>query len=27
MNAGWSTWEQGMSDQVRDVTFEAPTGI
>jgi hypothetical protein len=27
MNAGWSTWEQGMSDQVRDVTFEAPTWI
>ena len=27
MNAGWSTWEQGMSDQVRDVTLEAPTGI
>jgi hypothetical protein len=27
MNSGWSTWEQGMSDQVRDVTFEAPTGI
>jgi hypothetical protein len=27
MNAGWSTWEQGMSDQYRDVTMEAPTGI
>jgi hypothetical protein len=27
MNSGWSTWEQGMSDHVRDVTFEAPTGI
>jgi hypothetical protein len=27
MNSGWSTWEQGMSDQVRDVTFVAPTGI
>jgi len=27
MNAGWSTWEQGMSDQARDVTMEAPTGI
>ncbi|MDR2214781.1 MAG: hypothetical protein LBE59_02945 [Nevskiaceae bacterium] len=27
MNSGWSTWEQGMSDQARDVTFEAPTGI
>jgi hypothetical protein len=27
MNSGWSTWEQGMSDQVRDVTYEAPTGI
>jgi hypothetical protein len=27
MNAGWSTWEQGMSDQVRDVTMESPTGI
>jgi hypothetical protein len=27
MNSGWSTWEQGMSDQVRDVTMEAPTGI
>jgi len=27
MNSGWSTWEQGMSDQVRDVTFEAPTWI
>lgn len=27
MNSGWSTWEQGMSDQVRDVTFEAPTGL
>ncbi len=26
MNSGWSTWEQGMSDHVRDVTFEAPTG-
>jgi hypothetical protein len=24
MNSGWSTWEQGMSDQYRDVTFEAP---
>lgn len=22
MNSGWSTWEQGMSDQVRDVTME-----
>ncbi len=27
MNAGWSTWEQGMSDQVRDVTMEAPAGL
>jgi hypothetical protein len=27
MNAGWSTWEQGMSDQYRDVTMEAPTWI
>jgi hypothetical protein len=27
MNSGWSTWEQGMSDQVRDVTMEAPAGI
>ncbi|HWL63012.1 MAG TPA: hypothetical protein VNQ32_09455 [Steroidobacteraceae bacterium] len=27
MNAGWSTWEQGMSDQVRDETFLAPAGI
>jgi hypothetical protein len=27
MNAGWSTWEQGMSDQYRDATLEAPTGI
>jgi hypothetical protein len=27
MNSGWSTWEQGMSDHVRDVTFEAPAGI
>jgi hypothetical protein len=27
MNSGWSTWEQGMSDQARDVTMEAPTGI
>lgn len=27
MNSGWSTWEQGMSDQVRDETFLAPTGI
>jgi hypothetical protein len=27
MNAGWSTWEQGMSDQARDVTMEAPAGI
>jgi hypothetical protein len=27
MNSGWSTWEQGMSDQARDVTFEAPSGI
>ncbi len=27
MNSGWSTWEQGMSDQYRDVTFEAPAGI
>jgi hypothetical protein len=27
MNSGWSTWEQGMSDQVRDVTMEAPTWI
>jgi hypothetical protein len=26
-NAGWSTWEQGMSDQYRDVTMEAPTWI
>jgi hypothetical protein len=22
MNSGWSTWEQGMSDQARDVTME-----
>jgi hypothetical protein len=22
MNSGWSTWEQGMSDQVRDVSME-----
>ncbi|MGA0806739.1 MAG: hypothetical protein ACO3PV_09540 [Pseudohongiellaceae bacterium] len=22
MNSGWSTWEQGMSDQVRDVTMD-----
>jgi hypothetical protein len=27
MNSGWSTWEQGMSDRPRDVTFEAPAGI
>jgi hypothetical protein len=27
MNSGWSTWEQGMSDQYRDETFLAPTGI
>jgi hypothetical protein len=27
MNAGWSTWEQGMSDQARDVTMETPTWI
>ncbi len=27
MNAGWSTWEQGMSDQARDVTSETPAGI
>jgi hypothetical protein len=27
MNAGWSTWEQGMSDQYRDVTMETPTWI
>jgi len=27
MNSGWSTWEQGMSDHPRDVTFEAPTWI
>ena len=27
MNSGWSTWEQGMSDQVRDVTMEAPAGL
>ncbi len=27
MNSGWSTWEQGMSDHVRDVTMEAPAGI
>lgn len=27
MNAGWSTWEQGMSDQARDVTMEVPTWI
>jgi hypothetical protein len=27
LNSGWSTWEQGMSDHARDVTFEAPTGI
>jgi hypothetical protein len=27
MNSGWSTWEQGMSDVVRDVTFEVPAGL
>ena len=27
MNAGWSTWEQGMSDIARDVTFEVPAGL
>lgn len=27
MNAGWSTWEQGMSDQYRDVTMETPAWI
>ncbi len=27
MNSGWSTWEQGMSDQARDVTLETPAGI
>ena len=27
MNAGWSTWEQGMSDQYRDVTMEVPAWI
>ena len=27
MNSGWSTWEQGMSDHWRDVTFEAPAGL
>ena len=27
MNSGWSTWEQGMSDHYRDVTFEAPAGL
>ncbi|MCW2413061.1 MULTISPECIES: hypothetical protein [unclassified Sphingobium] len=27
LNSGWSTWEQGMSDHARDVTFEVPTGI
>ncbi len=27
MNAGWSTWEQGMSDQARDVTMEKPAWI
>jgi hypothetical protein len=27
LNSGWSTWEQGMSDHARDVTFETPTGI
>jgi hypothetical protein len=27
MNAGWSTWEQGMSDQARDVSMEKPTWI
>jgi hypothetical protein len=27
MNSGWSTWEQGMSDQMRDVSYEAPTWI
>jgi hypothetical protein len=27
MNSGWSTWEQGMSDQYRDVSFEAPAGL
>ena len=21
MNSGWSTWEQGMSDELQDVTF------
>jgi len=27
MNSGWSTWDQGMSDIARDVSFEAPAGI
>lgn len=27
MNSGWSTWEQGMSDIARDVTFEVPAGL
>jgi hypothetical protein len=27
MNSGWSTWEQGMSDHLRDVTMESATGI
>jgi hypothetical protein len=27
MNSGWSTWEQGMSDVARDVTFEVPAGL
>ena len=27
LSSGWSTWEQGMSDHARDVTFEMPTGI
>jgi hypothetical protein len=22
MNSGWSTWEQGMSDQARDVSMK-----
>jgi hypothetical protein len=22
MNSGWSTWEEGMSDQARDVTMQ-----
>jgi hypothetical protein len=26
-NSGWSTWAQGMSDVMRDVSFEVPTGL